>query len=53
MPSTQTQDLAELQEILQKKSVRFGNFTLVSGQTSDAYVRLQTDNFMQSQGDAR
>lgn len=38
MPSTQTQDLAELQEILQKKSVRFGNFTLVSGQTSDVYV---------------
>src|ERR1700728_347237 len=38
MPSTQTEDLAELQEILQKKSVRFGNFTLVSGQTSDVYV---------------
>ena len=38
MTSTPTQDLAELQEILKKKSVRFGTFTLVSGQTSDVYV---------------
>jgi orotate phosphoribosyltransferase len=38
MTSTPTQDLAELHDILSKKSVRFGTFTLVSGQTSDVYV---------------
>jgi orotate phosphoribosyltransferase len=38
MTSTPTQDLAELHEILKKKSVKFGTFTLVSGQTSDVYV---------------
>jgi orotate phosphoribosyltransferase len=39
-----TDDLAELQEILKTKSVRFGKFTLASGQTSDVYVdcRLTT-----------
>ncbi len=38
MTSSPTQDLAELHEILNKKSVRFGTFTLTSGQTSDVYV---------------
>ena len=38
MPPVQTKDLTELQEILKAKSVRFGNFTLASGQTSDVYV---------------
>jgi orotate phosphoribosyltransferase len=38
MTSTPTQDLAELHDILQKKSVQFGTFTLASGQTSDVYV---------------
>jgi orotate phosphoribosyltransferase len=38
MPLVQTKDLTELQEILKAKSVRFGNFTLVSGQTSNVYV---------------
>jgi orotate phosphoribosyltransferase len=38
MTSTPTQDLAELHDILKKKSVRFGSFTLTSGQTSDVYV---------------
>jgi orotate phosphoribosyltransferase len=38
MPPIQAQDLVELQEILRKKSVRFGNFTLASGQTSNVYV---------------
>ena len=38
MPSTRTEDLAELQQILRTKSVRFGKFTLTSGQTSDVYV---------------
>lgn len=38
MPPVQNKDLAELQEILKAKSVRFGNFTLASGQTSDVYV---------------
>ncbi len=37
MLSTPTQ-LAELRDILRKKSVQFGTFTLVSGQTSDVYV---------------
>jgi orotate phosphoribosyltransferase len=37
-------DLAELHEILRTKSVRFGTFTLASGQTSDVYIdcRLTT-----------
>jgi orotate phosphoribosyltransferase len=38
MPLVQTKDLTELHEILKAKSVRFGNFTLASGQTSDVYV---------------
>lgn len=38
MTSTPTQDLAELHDILKRKSVRFGTFTLVSGQTSDVYI---------------
>ena len=38
MTSTPTQDLAELQDILKTKSVRFGTFTLTSGQTSDVYI---------------
>jgi len=44
MTSTATQDLAALQGILQQKSVRFGSFTLASGQKSDVYVdcRLTT-----------
>ena len=44
MTSTPTQDLAELYDILKEKSVRFGSFTLASGQTSDVYVdcRLTT-----------
>jgi orotate phosphoribosyltransferase len=33
-----TQDRKELQEILSRKSVRFGQFTLTSGKTSDVYV---------------
>ncbi len=37
MTSTST-PLAELHEILKKKSVQFGSFTLASGQTSDVYV---------------
>ncbi len=44
MTSTPTQDLTELYDILKKKSVQFGTFTLASGQTSDVYVdcRLTT-----------
>jgi orotate phosphoribosyltransferase len=38
MAPTQSKDLADLHEILSKKSVRFGNFTLASGQTSDVYI---------------
>jgi orotate phosphoribosyltransferase len=38
MTSTPAQDLVELHEILKKKSVQFGTFTLTSGQTSDVYV---------------
>jgi orotate phosphoribosyltransferase len=39
-----TNDRTELQQILRTKSVRFGKFTLASGQTSDVYVdcRLTT-----------
>jgi orotate phosphoribosyltransferase len=33
-----TTELAELRDILKRKSVRFGTFTLASGQTSDVYV---------------
>lgn len=33
-----TTELAELRDILKRKSVRFGSFTLASGQTSDVYV---------------
>jgi len=32
------QDVAELRNILEKKSVRFGTFKLASGQTSNVYV---------------
>ncbi|MGP0073949.1 MAG: orotate phosphoribosyltransferase [Bryobacteraceae bacterium] len=44
MTSTPSQDLAQLHDILKKKSVQFGHFTLASGQTSDVYVdcRLTT-----------
>ncbi len=44
MTSAPSQDLAALHEILKRKSVRFGTFTLASGQTSDVYVdcRLTT-----------
>jgi orotate phosphoribosyltransferase len=44
MTSTPSQDLAELRDILKKKSVQFGTFTLASGQTSDVYIdcRLTT-----------
>lgn len=38
MLPVQTKDLTELQDILKAKSVRFGSFTLASGQTSDVYV---------------
>lgn len=38
MTSSPTQDLAELQDILKKRSVQFGSFKLTSGQTSDVYV---------------
>jgi orotate phosphoribosyltransferase len=38
MISSPTQDLAALRDILKKKSVKFGTFTLASGQTSDVYV---------------
>lgn len=43
-PHDLAQSLAQLQEILKAKSVRFGRFTLASGQTSDVYVdcRLTT-----------
>jgi len=42
--SIQAQDRAELHKILKNKSVRFGQFTLASGKTSDVYVdcRLTT-----------
>ncbi len=41
-----SQDRAELHQILKTKSVRFGQFTLASGKTSDVYVdcRLTTYN---------
>jgi orotate phosphoribosyltransferase len=44
MTPTPSQDLAGLHAILKAKSVKFGNFTLASGQTSDVYVdcRLTT-----------
>ena len=35
---TTTEQLAELREILSRKSVKFGQFTLTSGKTSDVYV---------------
>jgi orotate phosphoribosyltransferase len=38
MPQTQIHDLAELKEILKKKSIQFGDFTLSSGQKSDVYI---------------
>ncbi len=38
MTSSPAQDLVDLHEILKKKSVKFGTFTLASGQTSDVYV---------------
>lgn len=38
MIMTTTEQLAELHEILSRKSVRFGKFTLTSGETSDVYV---------------
>jgi orotate phosphoribosyltransferase len=42
--ANQTNDLAQLREILSAKSVRFGTFKLASGKTSDVYVdcRLTT-----------
>jgi orotate phosphoribosyltransferase len=44
MPLAHPTDRIELQKILRAKSVKFGNFTLASGQTSDVYVdcRLTT-----------
>jgi orotate phosphoribosyltransferase len=45
MTSTASQDLAELYSFLQKKSVRFGTFTLASGQTSDVYVDCRLTTF--------
>ena len=44
MASALSADIAGLRDILQKKSVRFGNFTLASGQTSNVYIdcRLTT-----------
>jgi orotate phosphoribosyltransferase len=38
MPPDPANDLASLKQILLRKSVRFGDFTLVSGQKSDVYV---------------
>jgi orotate phosphoribosyltransferase len=38
MTSAATKDSAELHDILKRKSVQFGTFTLASGQTSDVYV---------------
>jgi orotate phosphoribosyltransferase len=38
MPSTQVSELDALKEILLRKSVRFGQFTLTSGQTSNVYI---------------
>jgi orotate phosphoribosyltransferase len=38
MPADPTQDLALLKKLLQNRSVRFGEFTLVSGQKSNTYV---------------
>ena len=38
MTSSPAQDLVDLHEILKKKSVKFGTFTLASGQSSDVYV---------------
>jgi orotate phosphoribosyltransferase len=45
MPQTQTQDLAELHEILRSKSVQFGEFKLASGQTSKVYVDCKRTTF--------
>ena len=44
MPFVQPNDRTDLQNILRAKSVKFGSFTLASGQTSDVYVdcRLTT-----------
>ena len=44
MTSTPTQ-LAELSAILKRKSVKFGTFTLTSGQTSDVYVDCKPTTF--------
>jgi orotate phosphoribosyltransferase len=44
MTSTPTQ-LAELSHILKRKSVKFGTFTLTSGQTSDVYVDCKPTTF--------
>src|SRR6202167_2153765 len=38
MPLVETKDRTDLQDILKAKSVRFGSFTLASGQTSNVYV---------------
>jgi orotate phosphoribosyltransferase len=39
MPTShENTELEELEHILREKSVRFGNFTLASGETSDVYV---------------
>jgi orotate phosphoribosyltransferase len=37
--------LAELQDILKRKSVRFGSFVLTSGQTSNVYVDCKPTTF--------
>lgn len=38
MPSDESSDRSALKKMLQRSSVRFGNFTLVSGEKSDVYV---------------
>src|SRR6266567_6745699 len=38
MPQNELDELSTLKEILRTKSVRFGDFTLASGETSDVYV---------------
>lgn len=38
MPMPPEEELSRLKAILKRNSVRFGTFTLVSGQTSDVYV---------------
>ena len=38
MPATAEEEHSQLKAMLRRNSVRFGSFTLVSGQTSDIYV---------------